>query len=124
MDNINHDNFFDIHFIKEHYKNRYNELENILKMYIEDFDDKLKSIKIEFQNKSYKKISNLGHGLKGVSAICGLPILSEIGKTIQNLALNNDLDGISNEIEKLEYFSKNLEIIIKDFINNIKNSIQ
>ena len=57
----------------------------------------------------FDKIRMIGHNLRGSGGLYGLSPISELGKQIEELALDNDQKGLDKSVQALHYFLDNLD---------------
>ena len=72
--------------------------------YLKNRELDLKLLKGFLEQKDWKAIENIAHRLKGSSAAYGLPLLGEMGSTLEESARLKDLQAVSDGILKIEAF--------------------
>ena len=54
----------------------------------------------------FQEIKRLGHGMKGAGAGYGFPVITDIGKNLEDAAIKEDAAAIESELKRLgEYLS-------------------
>jgi HPt (histidine-containing phosphotransfer) domain-containing protein len=87
------------------------DLEDLIPGYIENRQKDMKSILASLENEDYETIRILGHSMKGSGGGYGFDKITEIGKSIEQAAIDINSREIKNQIEELSCFIKGIEII-------------
>lgn len=86
------------------------DLEELIPEYLENRHKDVVSITQLLKDEDFEKIRLLGHSMKGSGGGYGFDRITEIGKSIENAALEKNQDIIRNSIEGLSSYLNCVEI--------------
>lgn len=61
----------------------------------------------------FREIKRLGHGMKGAGAGYGFEVISEIGKYLEEAAINEDVTAIEAELKRLGRYLSGVRVVVE-----------
>lgn len=88
------------------------ELAGIIPELIHEINEELPTITHSLENGDYDTASRLSHGFKGAAGNCGLPELSDMFKTLYDLATNRIQDKAATMVTTIRLYVNDLQRVI------------
>jgi HPt (histidine-containing phosphotransfer) domain-containing protein len=60
----------------------------------------------------FREIRRLGHGMKGAGAGYGFEVISDIGKNLEEAAINEDVPAIETELLRLGTYLSEVRVVV------------
>lgn len=87
------------------------DLKPIIPKFLENRKNDIKEIKSYLKEENYKEIEIIGHSMKGSGGGYGFEEITKIGELIEKAAKAEDKEKIIKQIEKLNTYLKEIEIV-------------
>lgn len=87
------------------------QVKKVLPTLFKNIRDYVENIKTCIEIDDYKTIKIIGHGFKGAGKGYGLDLITEIGKIIEQAAVERNKEIISQKVEELMNYINNIEIV-------------
>ncbi len=84
------------------------EFAEIVELFLDTAQSDIDKLKEGFESGDAEKAANAAHSLKGASGTLGFMEISEIAKTAEEDAKNNDIDKLGESVTKLNAFFEQL----------------
>ena len=89
------------------------DLEAIIPQFMENREEDIKKINKLLEEDNYTEIERIGHSMKGSGGGYGFDKITEIGKEIEEGAIEKDEEKIVNKINELKKYLEEVEIVYK-----------
>ena len=89
------------------------DLKAIIPQFFRNREDDIENIKEFLAEDNYEEIRIIGHSMKGSGGGYGFDYITEIGKKIEDSAVEKNEDRIRDSIKKLEEYIQNVTIVYK-----------
>lgn len=89
------------------------DLQDIVPGYVESVLKDVIILKEAIQKSQFNTIEGIGHRMKGVAISYGFPLLTDLGKSMELAAKNQDLKTIQDVVQKVEDYLKAVEIVFQ-----------
>lgn len=87
------------------------ELEDLIPNYLTNKQKDIEMMRQALAEKDYEKVQLIGHSMKGSGGGYGFEEISEIGRTIEEAAINNDADDVERHIQRLDDYLERVEVV-------------
>ena len=87
------------------------EIEDIIPLFLQHRRDDLESIAVALKRADFETIETLGHGMKGSGGGFGFDGITEIGRSLERAAINQDSGMVKKQIECLSVYLERVEVI-------------
>ena len=90
------------------------DLEDLIPGFLENRQKDVQSLESALKEKDFEKLRSVGHNLKGVGGGYGFPDMSMMGAEIEEGAKENNMEKVSENVQKLSHYLSNIEIIYEE----------
>lgn len=87
------------------------EIADIVPGFLENRQKDIKLIQDALLKEDYETIRTLGHSMKGSGGGYGFDAIGEIGLSIEQNAMDRNIDGIRREIKELAAYLDRIEVV-------------
>ena len=89
------------------------DLAELIPGYLENRRKDIQSIKESIGRDNFESIRMMGHSMKGSGGGYGFDFVSEVGKSIEDAAIDSDVESIETQIVNLEDYLSRLEVVFE-----------
>ena len=86
-------------------------IEEIVPLFLQHRRDDLESIAVALEQADFETIETLGHGMKGSGGGFGFDGITEIGRSLEQAAIDRDVAVVKKQIECLSVYLELVEVI-------------
>lgn len=90
------------------------DLEDLIPGFLENRQKDVQSLESALKENDFEKLRSVGHNLKGVGGGYGFPDMSMMGAEIEEGAKENNMEKVSENVQKLSHYLSNIEIIYEE----------
>jgi HPt (histidine-containing phosphotransfer) domain-containing protein len=90
------------------------DLEDLIPGFLENRQKDMQSLESALKENDLEKLRSIGHNLKGVGGGYGFPDMSMMGTEIEEGAKENNMEKVSENVQKLSHYLSNIEIIYEE----------
>ncbi len=87
------------------------ELEYLIPRFLEAWKEEVRSMREALENNDYGTIRMLGHNMKGTGGSCGLEVITDIGRSIEEAAKAMDPGAIRKNLDTLLSYLERVEFV-------------
>ena len=90
------------------------DLEDLIPGFLENRQKDVQSLENALKENDFEKLRSVGHNLKGVGGGYGFPDMSKMGAEIEVGAKENNMEKVSENVQKLSHYLSNIEIVYEE----------
>ena len=90
------------------------DLEDLIPGFLENRQKDVQSLENALKENDFEKLRSVGHNLKGVGGGYGFPDMSMMGAEIEEGAKENNMEKVSENVQKLSHYLSNIEVIYEE----------